>query len=76
MGGYEFGEFGAGDAGSFKYTFPAVRELALFTGDGPGFEPALVAAQDIRVGFIDCLLQLRDCGELVRQSLVKTKQVE
>jgi hypothetical protein len=39
--------------------------ILLFAGLTPGFEPGLVAAQDIGVGFIDKLFHFSDSGHLV-----------
>jgi hypothetical protein len=70
LGGNQFWKFGASDTGGFKDAFPSVGEAALFAGHTPGLEPALVAAKNIGIGFVDGLLQLGQGGELVRKSLV------
>ena len=75
LGGNQFREFGASDAGGFEHAFPGVGEAGLFAGDAPGFEPALVAAEDVGVGFIDGLLQLGYCGELVGKGLVVAEEI-
>ena len=75
MGGYKFWEFCASDAGSLEYAFPAVGKAGLFASDAPGFEPALVAAQDVGVGLVDGLLQFGDGCHLVGQPFVEPEQV-
>jgi hypothetical protein len=57
LGGYKFWEFGACNAGSCDNAVPVVTDFNLLFGLAPGFEPGLVAAQDVRVGFVDGLLQ-------------------
>ena len=47
----------------------------MFAGHTPGFEPALVAPEGVRIGLVDGLLQLGDCRHLVGQRFVVAEEI-
>ena len=76
LGGDQFGEFGASDAGGFGDAAPVVGDGQDFAALAPGFEPGLVAAEDVGVGLVDGFLQFLQGGHLVREGTVKPAQIQ
>ena len=76
MGSYKFWVLGAGNAASCDHAVPVVFNLDLFAGLAPGFEPLLIAAQDVGVGFVDSLLQLGYGSHLVGKAAIKSHEIQ
>ena len=76
MGSYKFWILGASNAASSNDAVPVIFDLDLFAGLAPGFEPLLVATQDIGVGFVDSLLQFGYGSHLVGKAAVKPHEIQ
>jgi hypothetical protein len=76
LGSYKLWVLGASNAASCNDAVPVIFNLDLFAGLAPGFEPLLIAAQNVGIGFVDSLLQLGYGSHLVGKAAVKPHEIQ